>query len=291
MDMYERKQQVVEQAHQLFIDKGYRATSIQDILTISGISKGTFYNYFSSKSELLKAVFLSIQKKFEKERNELLIGQNLADFSIFIKQIELRMEVHYQSRFFTLVEEVMFSNDADLKQFIKTNKLTYIDWLYERFIDLFGEEKKPYLLDCAILFSGMLHYEFHYHASSNIERKPNEIIAYCLDRTKTLVEDVSTAGIQFIAPNQLKTLLPDSETAEKKLLHTLTMLKSKALKLKNEEREKSIQLIDFIKEEITSTTPRFFLIKSTLATLQHSSELVKESTLIEEILEERGRFR
>ena len=92
--MYERKQQVIQNAHQLFIEKGYQATSIQDILDRSGISKGTFYNYFSSKSELLKAVFISVNKDFEKERNELLIGENLADFEIFIKQIELRMHTY-----------------------------------------------------------------------------------------------------------------------------------------------------------------------------------------------------
>ena len=55
--MNDRKQHVIKMAHQLFIEKGFQATSIQDILDYSGISKGTFYNYFSSKSELLIAIF------------------------------------------------------------------------------------------------------------------------------------------------------------------------------------------------------------------------------------------
>ncbi|MDQ7861820.1 TetR family transcriptional regulator [Peribacillus frigoritolerans] len=33
---------------------------------IAAFSKGTFYNYFSSKSELLKAVFLTSQEKIRK---------------------------------------------------------------------------------------------------------------------------------------------------------------------------------------------------------------------------------
>lgn len=47
--MHERKKQVLRAAHQLFIDKGFHQTSINDIIEYSDISKGTFYNYFSSK--------------------------------------------------------------------------------------------------------------------------------------------------------------------------------------------------------------------------------------------------
>ncbi len=56
--MNNRKQQVVKNAHHLFfVEKGFQAISIQDIIDYSGISKGTFYNYFSSKNELLTSCF------------------------------------------------------------------------------------------------------------------------------------------------------------------------------------------------------------------------------------------
>ena len=61
--MNDRKQHVVNMAHQLFINKGVQSTSVQDILEYSGISKGTFYNYFSSKHELLIALFTNLNKK------------------------------------------------------------------------------------------------------------------------------------------------------------------------------------------------------------------------------------
>lgn len=86
--MKDRKQHVIKMAHQLFIDKGFQATSIQDILDYSGIAKGTFYNYFSSKNELLIALFTTLYKQMEKERNDLLIGQDPSDIEIFIKQME-----------------------------------------------------------------------------------------------------------------------------------------------------------------------------------------------------------
>lgn len=55
--MNKRKMHVIDTARELFIKHGYHATSIQDILEASGISKGSFYNYFSTKSELFQSVF------------------------------------------------------------------------------------------------------------------------------------------------------------------------------------------------------------------------------------------
>ena len=156
-DMNDRKQQVVNKAHQLFIDKGFQATSIQDILDYSGISKGTFYNYFSSKNELLIAIFKNIFEKVEQGRNELLIGQDASNIEIFMKQIEFQLKTNHDNKLLSLFEEVHFSNDEDLKQFIKRGNFQSLHWLYGRFIDLFGESKKPYLLDCAIMFMGILY--------------------------------------------------------------------------------------------------------------------------------------
>ena len=150
--MNSRRQNVIDTAHKLFIEKGYQATSIQDILDGSGISKGTFYNYFPSKGELFIAIFRSFYKKIRQAREELLIGQDLADIEIFIKQLELHMMVNKQSKLLILIEEVRVSNDDELKQFINRIQLLSIRWMYSRFLDIFGETKKPYLLDSAILF-------------------------------------------------------------------------------------------------------------------------------------------
>jgi len=48
-----KKHKLVELSEALFIEKGYEATSIEDILKASGLSKGGFYHYFKSKEEVL----------------------------------------------------------------------------------------------------------------------------------------------------------------------------------------------------------------------------------------------
>ncbi|OGO78143.1 MAG: hypothetical protein A2Y23_11375 [Clostridiales bacterium GWB2_37_7] len=48
-----KKNELVELAEKLFLEKGYEETSIDDILDASGLSKGGFYHYFKSKDEVL----------------------------------------------------------------------------------------------------------------------------------------------------------------------------------------------------------------------------------------------
>lgn len=55
-DAEARQKEILDTAQQLFYSKGYRQTSVQDIIDSVGIAKGTFYYYFRSKRDLLDAM-------------------------------------------------------------------------------------------------------------------------------------------------------------------------------------------------------------------------------------------
>jgi AcrR family transcriptional regulator len=50
------REQILKTALSLFCDKGYYATSIEEIAKLAGISKGLLYHYFNSKAEVLAAL-------------------------------------------------------------------------------------------------------------------------------------------------------------------------------------------------------------------------------------------
>ncbi|WP_223596619.1 TetR/AcrR family transcriptional regulator [Neobacillus bataviensis] len=52
------KEKITAQSIRLFEKKGFSETSIQDIVDTLGVTKGTFYYYFSSKEELLMDIHL-----------------------------------------------------------------------------------------------------------------------------------------------------------------------------------------------------------------------------------------
>lgn len=51
-----RPQEVLAAALDLFVERGYAATRLDDVAARAGVSKGTLYLYFSSKEDLFKAV-------------------------------------------------------------------------------------------------------------------------------------------------------------------------------------------------------------------------------------------
>ncbi len=131
----------------------------------SGISKGTFYNYISTKNELLIALFKKINKKLNQERNKLLICEDRGNIEVFIMQVELKM--NRANKLLFLIEEVIVSKDGEIKQFIQGGLLQFLRWIYNRFIDIFGEgKKKPYLLDCSIMFLGILLHKLKFYGKA-----------------------------------------------------------------------------------------------------------------------------
>ena len=52
----QRLNQILDTAESLFVTKSYEKTTINDILDGVGIGKGTFYHYFTAKSDVLDAV-------------------------------------------------------------------------------------------------------------------------------------------------------------------------------------------------------------------------------------------
>ncbi|HWU28147.1 MAG TPA: helix-turn-helix domain-containing protein, partial [Microbacterium sp.] len=47
------RETLAEAACELFLEQGYEATSVVDIAQRAGVSRSSFFNYFSSKSDVL----------------------------------------------------------------------------------------------------------------------------------------------------------------------------------------------------------------------------------------------
>lgn len=51
-----RPEEIIAAALDLFVERGYASTRLDDVATRAGVSKGTLYLYYESKEELFKAV-------------------------------------------------------------------------------------------------------------------------------------------------------------------------------------------------------------------------------------------
>lgn len=53
-------ERLVEVALQLFAEKGFESTSVQDVVAAAGVTKGAMYHYFHSKDDLLAEIYARV---------------------------------------------------------------------------------------------------------------------------------------------------------------------------------------------------------------------------------------
>lgn len=58
-----RRAEILDAAFQIFLDRGYDNTSLNEIIASAGLSKGMFYHHFSSKEALLEELFERITEE------------------------------------------------------------------------------------------------------------------------------------------------------------------------------------------------------------------------------------
>lgn len=154
--MNKRLKSIVQHSLALFIEKGIQNTSIQDIIERAGISKGTFYNYFASKNECIGAILEHIRYEASLSRSELLIGKDSKDPDLLIMQISVFAQLNQKQGIDTLFEEILHSGDRELKELVLNYRIAELEWLSERFIEIFGEDLRPYAFESSVIFHGIL---------------------------------------------------------------------------------------------------------------------------------------
>lgn len=189
--MNTRKKIVVEHALSLFVEKGIQQTSIQDILERASISKGTFYNYFSSKHECVGAILEQVRYDAALKRAELMIGKNPQDLEILIEQITVIYTINRTRGVDTVFQEIFHSGDKELKKLTLNNRILELDWLAERLTEVFGEELREKSFEAAVLFFGMLqHLSFTGMLIHQNTLEMKTIVTSVMNYMKVLVDSI-----------------------------------------------------------------------------------------------------
>ncbi|SEQ61689.1 TetR/AcrR family transcriptional regulator [Piscibacillus halophilus] len=71
------KDKIMQTSIQLFGKKGFTETSVQDIVNEIGVTKGTFYYYFTSKDELLAMIHYEFINNILDKQEEVLNNPNI----------------------------------------------------------------------------------------------------------------------------------------------------------------------------------------------------------------------
>lgn len=272
--MNAKKQKIVDAAYTLFIHKGYNASSIQDILDEAGVSKGTFYNYFTSKTECLMAIMESIGSEIRQKRMAAAAGKPINDPQVLAEQLSIRIQLNREKNLFSLYESIFYSQDEVLKEFSKGTYLKELDWITSRIVDIFGKEAEPYALDNAAVLHGSIQQLIHvWKLTTNEDLLTDKLAAFVVRRLEVNIASQIASGERFIEEQDLSA----ENMAENLTLGELGKQLAHYGEMPEEDKDTQ-QLIRFLAEELQLAHPRKALIESVLGTLAnnmlHESEIL-----------------
>lgn len=285
--MNQKQLDILGHTHQLFIEKGYVDTSVQDILERSGISKGTFYKYFSSKSELLLSLLSSLQESLILQREKVAIEYKGDNQKIFEEQIIFMLSFAEQNKIPEMIESTLVLNEVKTFQYIEELKAATFNWIYERFQEIFPSKTSAYLFDGAVLLEGMLNNIFKMNKALNYPLPIEQIVRYCMKRIEEIVIEVAEQKEQLFNPSVYSAVF--NKKTESHFSTELTRVTAKLKrvienKLTNEEEQKkSLEFVTFISDELlqNDTEPRTFIIQSSLLSLEKINTLAQTKELEE----------
>lgn len=124
------KSRIVKAAWNLFYKNGYDETTVEDIITASKTSKGTFYHYFKSKEGLLNTLSYLFDEKYQE-----LAGSIDPEMSARDKLIFLNHELFYMIETSIDYTLIAYLYSAQLitkdKRSLSDHKRFYFTWLTE----------------------------------------------------------------------------------------------------------------------------------------------------------------
>lgn len=131
-----RKQEFLDAALDLFYEKGYENTTINDIIDAVGLSKGAFYHYFSSKEEVLGTIATQYVEKKLNIVERVIKEENLNALEKLNKIIAdiLDFKLQYSEIRWKIFKIITRNNNIKLEKEILDNFLELEKPLYEKLI-------------------------------------------------------------------------------------------------------------------------------------------------------------
>ena len=99
------KSKIVSAAWQLFYDQGFENTTVDEIIKLSGTSKGSFYHYFDSKDNLIGSLAYLFDEKYAELEQKLDYDRDAIENMIYLTRelfmmIENNIDIELLSRLY-----------------------------------------------------------------------------------------------------------------------------------------------------------------------------------------------
>ncbi|WP_088809653.1 MULTISPECIES: TetR/AcrR family transcriptional regulator [Listeria] len=277
--MKDKKRRIITEAKNIFRKKGYLLTSVADIVEASGISKGTFYNYFTSKEELAIVIFKQEYSVLYQKLDRAMGDQAGGMKENFASCVELLITFHTKNAEILNISFSQAMIDDDFNQFLASVRLRSLEWIKNQILLVYGEDTRPYVNDLTMLLTGMT-FMFVFATSKTEEgkRRIQDVVKYVLNRMDAVVGDLKETGDILITEQDVACFIPSHLDLKKRrmveLRKTIDQLLGKIEEQDVAESDKwqyKESLNALLSEINNRETPRDFMIQGALLYLKQQA--------------------
>jgi len=130
------RERIVESAVELFAQHGYNATSVQDIVTHAGVTKGAFYHHFDSKDAVLLHIYAYTESDFFDRASAAARNASTATDAIAAMITESVVTVQrYRPYTAIWLGELRLQQDVDLPEASKAQARSYSEQAIELVVE------------------------------------------------------------------------------------------------------------------------------------------------------------
>ncbi|MGA9227782.1 MAG: TetR/AcrR family transcriptional regulator [Mesobacillus sp.] len=273
--MKEKEKAIIEAAIKLYATKGFSSTSIQEIVTESGISKGAFYLYFKSKDALLIAI---LEYYFERIEKNLAAfeHENLPPREKFAKQLTALFNTMLEHKEFIIMQsrEQAIPLNEEVKALMFRKYHEGHTFYQESLRAIYGKKAERHLWDLSLMLEGLFNSYIKLLFFNQEGFQNNELAEYILRRMDSLV--VGLTNEQPAATEEkMKELFKktkafflarngDAKNAIEKMKQVISAIGN------NDDLKVSIEVLE---GEIDKETPRLPVIQGMLSNFKDQAAL------------------
>lgn len=285
--MKEKEKIIIDSAIKFFAQKGFSSTSVQEIASDCGISKGAFYLYFKSKESLLYKILQYYYDELIKTFEEISL-KSIPARDKYMEQLTFMFNHALKHKEFIIMQskEQAIPLNSSIKDLLVQMQSEMQNYNLKGLHAIYGEEKKNYLLDLLMIQEGLVHsfLKIVILESSNISTK--DISHYLLKRLDSIITDMEANDEPPLFTNDfLKHIIkkPKINFIEDSYQHLLDAVTSIQRKTEYISHKQEIEVtIEVLMTEIHADEPRVPIIKGMLSNLTGYEDLKEEQKTIAE---------
>ena len=285
-----KRELIMSTAKSLFIEKGFRGTTIAMIADTAGIAKGSVYSYFSSKLEIVKALLLQVDENAQAIVEQLLTTNKSKRAELVEAYLSLQFQDILNERSFTqvFINDEIVALDADVMTVLQESRINYHVSQQRMLLQAYGNDIEPWLFDVISVLNGLLNEYAVYltldEADFSIHRCA-KLLAYLVDNA---IEALTSATFEPLFRQDNFPLTKGHNSEQKRLgkaVQLLNNMKLEANDMAQEQGKLVMETLNLLEAELQTEEINLTLLRALIANLRPYPELTNQRRKLADLLD------